>query len=275
MPELPEVETVCAGLNRHLQGATLRDCVLNRANLRFPFPDNLHELLIGATIRRVYRRAKYLLFELGSGHHIIAHLGMSGTMRMEGLDDYVPRKHDHVLWELDDGQLFVFRDPRRFGFMLLAEPEQLQAHPMLAELGPEPLGDDFTSDYLAESFLKRKSEVKVALMDQKLVVGVGNIYASESLFRAGVSPFMPANEAAKQAKKLVVAIQSVLEEAILSGGSSLKDFSGANDELGYFQHAFRVYDRLNQPCFQCDIPVSQSKQSGRSTYFCKQCQSVV
>lgn len=274
MPELPEVETICRGLDAQLRGKQIRDCVLNRADMRFPFPSNMQEVLVGAQIEAVYRRAKYLMFQLDNGHSILAHLGMSGTMRVVDYNDYQPRKHDHVLWELANDRWFIFHDPRRFGFMLVCETGDLAHHPMISQLGPEPLSEDFTETYLLEALSKRKTDIKVALMDQKLVVGVGNIYASEALFHARISPFMPANEAAKQANNIVQSIQSVLHDAIASGGSTLRDYVRSDGDSGYFQHHFAVYDRAEKPCVSCSQPITMQRQSGRSTYFCHKCQNV-
>ena len=275
MPELPEVETIVTGLAQRIEGQQVRDCILNRPNMRFPFPDNLQEVLIGATIEAVSRRAKYLLFRLSNGFTIIGHLGMSGTMRVVRAADYAPRKHDHVIWELENDCFWVFHDPRRFGFLLLEQTDRLGEHPMIRDLGPEPLSDDFSPDYLAGALSKRKTPLKVALMDQKLVVGVGNIYASEALFDAGLSPFMPANQAAKSAAPLLHSVQITLQDAIASGGSTLRDYAQSDGDSGYFQHHFRVYDRADQPCVKCNESIAQSRQAGRSTYFCHKCQSVV
>ncbi len=274
MPELPEVETIVTGLAQRIEGLRVEDCVLNRANMRFPFPDTLQEVLIGATIQAVSRRAKYLLFRLSNGFTIIGHLGMSGTMRVLAAADYEPRKHDHVIWELENGCLWVFHDPRRFGFLLLEQTDKLAGHPMISALGSEPLSAEFTADYLAQALSGRKTPIKVALMDQKLVVGVGNIYASEALFDACLSPFMPANEAAKDAEKLVHSIHITLRDAIASGGSTLRDYARSDGDSGYFQHHFRVYDRADQPCVKCNENIAQSRQAGRSTYFCHKCQCV-
>lgn len=272
MPELPEVETVAAGLSAQLEGDTVRECVLNRSNMRFAFPDDLQEVLSGATLLSITRRAKYLIFNLDNAYCVLAHLGMSGTMRVIEAADYTPRTHDHVLWDMQSDRFFVFNDPRRFGFMLLARTAQLDKHPLIASLGIEPLSPDFTPKALAQLLQKRSSEVKLAIMDQKLVVGVGNIYASEALFRAKIHPQTPAKIAVKQAGSLVAAIQAVLREAIASGGSSLRDYVRSDGDLGYFQHQFAVYGRGGEPCVTCAQPILQLRQGGRSSFLCPSCQ---
>ena len=273
MPELPEVETVVCGLRERMVGREIRSVQLNRPDLRIPFPPFFDEILEGQRITNVTRRAKYMLFHLEDGHQVLAHLGMSGTMRFAMEDEYEPRNHDHVLWELEGGEFFIFRDPRRFGLMTLIEPDQGDVHPLLAHLGPEPLDRDaFTPHYLAEALAKRKSAVKVALMDQELVVGVGNIYASEALFRAGVHPSLSADSQVENADKIVASIREVLAEAIASGGSTLRDYVRSDGDLGYFQHAFRVYDREKQPCMVCGCAISRFVQAGRASYACEVCQ---
>lgn len=270
MPELPEVETVAIGLSRQMAGMQVRDCILNRPNMRFAFPDDLQEKVIGARIESITRRAKYLRFALDNGESLLAHLGMSGTMRVVEAADYAPRKHDHLLFELEDGRLFVFHDPRRFGFMLLES--QSEAQKMLNNLGPEPLSADFSPEYLEKALLKRQMPIKTAIMGQRLVVGVGNIYASEALFRAELSPEMKACDAAPYAGKLHSAIIAVLGEAIASGGSTLRDYVRSDGDLGYFQHHFAVYGRSGEPCLRCKSPIEALRQAGRSTFFCPQCQ---
>lgn len=274
MPELPEVETVVCGLRQQMVGQQIRDVVLNRPDMRFPFPPDFQERLIGARVSDVRRRAKYLLFELDSDDIVLAHLGMSGTMTLRPCLDYVSRKHDHVLWELSDDRFFVFHDPRRFGFMLLTNKKNLSQHPQIAALGPEPLSDAFDAAYLKAALKGRKTAIKPALMDQKLVVGVGNIYASEALFLAGINPFMEAGEAARHAEKIIKMICLVLQEAIASGGSTLRDYVRSDGDMGYFQHHFRVYGRAKEPCEICETMIEKVTQAQRATYFCKQCQKV-
>lgn len=272
MPELPEVETTLRGLVPRLKGRTLREVVLKRRTLRFALPDDFEARLEGRVVTGLRRRAKYLLFDLDSGDVVLAHLGMSGSFRVVEAADYQPKTHDHVLWYLDNDQLCVFHDPRRFGIMDVFSRGQEAEHKLLAHLGPEPLSADFTPEYLATQLAKRSGAVKTVLMDQKLVVGVGNIYASESLFLAGINPSLSSKKAAKKAALLVPAIRQTLEAALRSGGSSLRDFVGADGQGGYFQHHFYVYDREGHPCMQCQTPIKSTTQSGRSTYWCSQCQ---
>lgn len=273
MPELPEVETVVLGLQERMVGREIRSVQLNRPDLRIPFPPFFEETLEGKRITDVTRRAKYMLFHLEGGHKVLAHLGMSGTMRFAREDEYEPRTHDHVLWELEGGEWFVFRDPRRFGLMTLIEPGEEATHPLLSHLGPEPLDmNAFTPKYLAQMLSKRKSAIKVALMDQELVVGVGNIYASEALFRCGIHPAQVASSQSNKADILVTSIREVLGEAIASGGSTLRDYVRSDGDLGYFQHSFRVYDRENQPCVHCQTPITRMVQAGCASYACETCQ---
>lgn len=274
MPELPEVETIARGLDARLAGRRVREVLLNRAGLRVAFPPDLHDILSGARILRVHRRAKYLLFDLDNARTVLAHLGMSGTMLVRPCDAYEPRKHDHMLWGLDDDHWLIFNDPRRFGFVLHHPTARLAGHPRLAGLGAEPLSDGFSAGYLADSLSACRSALKVALMDQKRVVGIGNIYACEALFQAELSPFMPASEASGRADALIAAIRAVLRAALASGGSTLRDYVRSDGQGGYFQHDFAVYGRAQQPCPRCAQPVSQRRLSGRSTFFCAACQKV-
>ena len=275
MPELPEVETVRRGLETALQGATIRKVTLRRKNLRIPFPEDFSATLEGKTIIAIKRRAKYLLFYLGKNDVLIAHLGMSGRFVIPALvagSDARPGLHDHVIIELTDGRSLIYNDPRRFGLMTLAKQSKLNSHPLLSDLGPEPFEKEFSPPYLKQALASRSSPIKTTIMDQKLVVGVGNIYASEALFLAGINPNNPAKTAAFKSVELVAAIRKVLGDAIASGGSSLKDFVQVSGEAGYFQHHFNVYGRAGKPCFTCHTPVGNVRMSGRSTFFCPVCQ---
>ena len=282
MPELPEVETVRRGLAPHLEGARLARVTQNRPDLRFPLPEDFVARLTGATVEALDRRAKYLLARLDTGETLVAHLGMTGRFLVEtapegrfhhaaGNDP----KHTHVVFETDRGARIAFNDARRFGFMELVPTDRLNAHPWFAGMGPEPLGPGFTPRALAAALAGRRQNIKVTLLDQRVVAGLGNIYVSEALHLAGVSPERPAGEVTrKEIDKLVPAIRKTLEAAIEAGGSSLRDYRQADGGLGYFQHSFRVYDREEHPCptSGCTGQVRRMTQGGRSTFFCPVCQ---
>ncbi len=274
MPELPEVETLRRGLVPQLQGQRIRRVQLNRADLRVPFPPDLAEMLTGARINSLTRRAKYLLLHLDNQQVLIIHLGMSGQLTIRPQAGYESRVHDHAVLLLEDGKQLIFNDPRRFGLWARAAEETLGAHPFFVHLGPEPLQETFDAQYLQAALSKRSGPIKPVLMDQKLVVGVGNIYACEALFRSRISPLMPANKALKKSGLLVDSIRAVLTEAIASGGSTLRDYVRSSGDIGYFQHHFRVYGRENLPCEACQQPVRRIVQAGRSTFFCAVCQKV-
>lgn len=272
MPELPEVETVRRGLDNALSGAVISRVELRRKDLRTAFPRNFSKALAGRAIRAVERRAKYLLFRLDSEDIVIAHLGMSGRFLISLTRPKHFSKHDHLVIELSDGRFLIFNDARRFGLVTLTNRSAIKKHPLLNRLGPEPLSEDFSVGYLREKLRARRSPVKTALMDQRLVVGIGNIYASEALFNAGIDPRKPAVDAAGKAPALLKSIHKVLEAAIESGGSSLRDFVTISGKEGYFQHRFQVYGRAGKPCFICRAPIRVIRQSGRSTFFCPRCQ---
>lgn len=282
MPELPEVETVRRGLVPVLQGARLKSVRLNRADLRFPFPEGFVQRLTGAVIEKIERRAKYLLAWLDRGDVLIMHLGMSGRFEIEGRrpGDFHHRvaasaKHAHVVFETEAGDVITFYDPRRFGFMDLASQEKLGQLPWFAAMGPEPLSNAFDDAYLAQAFEGRKQGPKTLLLDQHIVAGIGNIYACEALNRARISPFNPAGGISRaRLDKLAHALKAVLTEAIEAGGSSLRDHARPDGELGYFQHHFRVYDREGEACPNrgCKGVVHRQVQAGRSTFYCPVCQ---
>jgi formamidopyrimidine-DNA glycosylase len=268
MPELPEVETTLRGVSPHLVGRTIREVIVRHKGLRWPVPDTIHELE-GQRVLEGARRGKYLLFKTQPGTLMI-HLGMSGALRVSDAD--TPwRKHDHVAIQLDSGKQLRFHDPRRFGCVLLIDDPA--THPLLAELGPEPLSDDFDAAYLQRELKGKTANIKQAIMDSHLVVGVGNIYACEALFMAGISPKKPAGKVTLTAlKKLVAAIKEVLAASIEMGGTTLRDFLRENGEPGYFKQTLRVYDREDEPCRVCSTPVKRIVQSNRSTFFCPKCQ---
>ncbi len=293
MPELPEVETVRRGLAPYLEGATIEAVRLNRPNLRFPFPADFAQQLTGQTIKSVNRRAKYLLVELTGGTIWLSHLGMTGNFALSDREIEVPSryfsspptgKHDHVEMVLtrsgEAPATLIYSDPRRFGFMDIYSDSA--DCPFLADLGPEPLGNQFTAAHLAARFLKRKTPIKSALLDQRNVAGLGNIYVCEALWRAKIAPQTPAHKlvapnGAPTAKleDLARAIRAVLEAAIAAGGSTLKDFRNSDGQSGYFQHSFDVYDRQDEACRtpNCSGIVARIVQSGRSSFFCPTCQS--
>lgn len=275
MPELPEVETVCRGLAVKLEGRRLRRVVQRRPDLRFPLPTRFAARLQGRRILRVDRRAKYILIHLDDDNVILGHLGMSGSMIAGAAPAMEFDRHDHLIFETDDGTAIRFNDARRFGFMDLVARSELDRHPLLAKLGPEPLSAEFDGAALAAALAGKKTSIKAALIDQQVVAGIGNIYASESLYRAGISPRRLAKTVQGQrAERLAAAIKKVLAEAIAAGGSSLRDFVQTNGELGYFQHRWAVYEREGQPCPGCDCGapatggIRRIVQAGRSTFFC-------
>jgi formamidopyrimidine-DNA glycosylase len=282
LPELPEVETVRRGLIPAMEGQRIVEARANRLDLRWPLPERFAERLTGARVLRLGRRSKYLLVDLDSGETLLIHLGMSGRMLVSGLmlgafhhDHPTPEKHDHVVIDLEGGARVTFNDARRFGAMDLMPTDSAGQHWLLRDLGPEPLGNGFDEVWLTARLKGRRSPIKTALLDQKLVAGLGNIYVSEALHRAGVSPLRQAGRIApRRIAALVPAIRAVLGEAIAAGGSSLRDHRQASGELGYFQHAFRVYDREGAACPKpgCSGTIRRAVQSGRSSFWCPICQ---
>ncbi|WP_299600874.1 bifunctional DNA-formamidopyrimidine glycosylase/DNA-(apurinic or apyrimidinic site) lyase [uncultured Tateyamaria sp.] len=283
MPELPEVETVRRGLAPTMEGAVIARADVNRPDLRWPFPAGMAERLSGQQVLGLRRRSKYILADLASGETLLIHLGMSGRMLVSGdpLGQFVhdhpaPEKHDHVVLHMDNGARITFNDPRRFGAMDLLDTATADQHKLLAVLGPEPLGNAFNEDHLVDAFEGKNTPVKSALLDQRIVAGLGNIYVCEALYRAGISPTRKAGRISKQrVAALVPIIRDVLAEAIEAGGSSLRDFRQADGELGYFQHRFDVYGREGEPCRTpgCSHEVTRIVQSGRSSFYCRSCQS--
>jgi len=291
MPELPEVETVRRGLEPAMEGARFDKVELNRPDLRQPLPKDFIWRLEGKTVTGLGRRAKYLLADLSSGDVLLMHLGMSGSFRVaEEARETMPgqyhherstaRAHDHVIFHMSSGARVTFNDPRRFGLMLLVPRADLSEHPLMREIGPEPLGNAFDAATLAQSCAGKKTSLKAALSDQKVVAGLGNIYVCEALHRARLSPkrsastlAMRSGKPASRAEELTTAIKDVLNDAIRAGGSSLRDHRRTDGELGDFQHNFRVYDREGKPCPRRDGgTVRRIVQAGRSTFFCPVCQ---
>lgn len=270
MPELPEVETTLRGIEPHLAGHKVQDVVIRHPHLRWPVPKNLPQLLRGQVIRKLQRRAKYLLVEFDHGT-LILHLGMSGSLRIlpAGTADV---KHDHFDLVLDNGKLLRLRDPRRFGAVLWHEGD-IADHPLLSQLGPEPLENHFDAKHLYRATRQRSAAIKLVIMDNHVVVGVGNIYANEALFRAGIRPTLAAGKLSQpRCAKLVETIKQVLQEAIAQGGSTLRDFIHSDGSSGYFQQHYFVYGRTGEPCRKCGTPIKQIKQGQRSSFYCPQCQ---
>lgn len=282
MPELPEVETVRRGLLPVMEGARILQAETRREGLRWPFPDRMAERLTGARVDRLGRRSKYLLLDLDTDETLIIHLGMSGRILISGHklgkmhhDHPAPEKHDHVVFDLENGARVTFNDPRRFGAMDLCATSALEDHKLIQVLGPEPLGNRFDAEYLIEAFEGKNTPIKTALLDQGIIAGLGNIYVCEVLFRAGIHPTRKAGRISEdRVASLVPIIRDVLSEAIESGGSSLKDYRQADGDLGYFQHSFRVYGREGERCVNsgCEGEIRRIVQSGRSTFYCAQCQ---
>ena len=282
MPELPEVETVRRGLAPVMEGRTIARAEVNRPDLRWPFPPGMAERLTGATVRALRRRSKYLLADLDTGETLLVHLGMSGRMIVSGrqLGEFhhahaAPEVHDHVVLHLPEDVRITFNDARRFGAMDLMPTDKAEEHWLLRALGPEPLGNALHEDYLVARLKGRSTSIKAALLDQRIVAGLGNIYVCEVLHRAGIHPARKAGRiSAARVASLVPLIRTVLSEAIDAGGSSLRDYRQADGELGYFQHSFQVYDREGAPCLKqgCGGTVRRIVQSGRSSFFCPVCQ---
>jgi formamidopyrimidine-DNA glycosylase len=292
MPELPEVETVRRGLQPAMEGSKILKAEARRKDLRFPFQKDFIKRLEGQTVTGLGRRAKYLMADLTSGDVLVMHLGMSGSFRVvEGGTATTPgqfhyprnedRAHDHVVFHMSSGSAVIFNDPRRFGYMKIIARKALEDEPLLKGLGPEPLGNEFDAAMLAHSCAGKKTSLKAALLDQRVVAGLGNIYVCEALFRSHLSPKRSASTLAdkkeqptEHAKRLVTSIHAVLNQAIKAGGSSLRDHRQTSGELGYFQHSFQVYDREGEKCQSagCGGIVKRFTQNGRSTFWCPKCQ---
>ena len=282
MPELPEVETIMRGISPFLEGATIKRIKLNRADLRWPFPKNFTSRLKEAKVLNLKRRSKYILIDLNTGETLLIHLGMSGKILVSdskiGNYFYEYSKgsdHDHVIFELNDGTKLTYNDPRRFGAMDLAKTDDLNNHKFLEKLGPEPLGNNFNSDYLKTELSKKESPIKNVLLNQSVVAGLGNIYVCEALFMSGISPKKRASKISKiKCEELVRNIRAVLKSAIEAGGSSLKDFTDIQGNSGYFQFEFYVYGRENECCKikNCGRKIKRISQSGRSSFYCPSCQ---
>jgi formamidopyrimidine-DNA glycosylase len=282
MPELPEVETVRRGLEPVMTGQVIASADVRRPDLRWPLPPRMAERLTGARVLSLRRRSKYILADLDRGETLLIHLGMSGRMLVSGAmlgqfhhDHPAPARHDHVVLDMEGGARITFNDARRFGAMDLMPTDTAEAHPLLASLGPEPMGNGFSESYLVARLKGRDTPIKSALLDQKNISGLGNIYVCEVLHRAGIHPGRSAGRvSAVRVASLVPIIREVLAEAIEAGGSSLRDYRQADGELGYFQHRFRVYDREGEACPTpgCTGTIARLVQSGRSSFHCPLCQ---
>jgi formamidopyrimidine-DNA glycosylase len=274
MPELPEVETVMRGLRARLEGRRIVRAVVNRPDMRWPFPSGLTQRLTGATVLSFRRRAKYILMRLSGGDSVLIHLGMSGRIALTPGTPNTATAHEHLVLETDDGWRLGFVDPRRFGSVDLVPTAQEDEHRLLAGMGPEPLDDAFSVAELNAALKGKRTPVKAALLDQRIVAGLGNIYVCEALFRARISPLRLAYTVpGARAARLVPAIKATLTEAVKAGGSSLRDYVQPSGELGYFQHAWKVYGREGEPCEACPgTPkcdgIRRIVQGGRSTFYC-------
>lgn len=267
-----------------MEGKRILRVETRRKDLRFPFPAKFNQRLEGARVKHLGRRAKYLVGALSTGEALIMHLGMTGRFTVTGgkaskrpgkfhHEAGDEEKHDHVVFEMQGGTRITFNDARRFGFMHLWPGDSLEAYPGFEGMGPEPISNEFSGAYLEEAFAGKKTPVKAALLDQRVVAGLGNIYVSEALFRAGVNPRKLAGAIRRdRLERLAVEVRNVIEEAIEAGGSTISDFGTPDGELGYFQHRFRVYDKAGKPCPTCAKPIRRLVQSGRSTFYCASCQ---
>jgi len=282
MPELPEVETVLRGISPILEGNQIDYAQVNRPDLRRPFPKNLAKRLKNRKINFLHRRSKYILIDLSDGETLLMHLGMSGrimiSQKVAGTFHHnktQSQKHDHFVLHLKDNHQLTFNDPRRFGVIDLLRTETLELNSMLSQIGPEPLSNRFNEAYFVSIMRLKKTNIKSALLDQRIVAGLGNIYVCEALFRAGISPKRQALRIShKKLSSLVPIIKEILVEAISSGGSSLRDFRNASGDLGFFQHSFDVYGREDQACYntECDSKIKRIMQAGRSSFYCSNCQ---
>ena len=272
MPELPEVETVRKCLEQQIKGRKILQCQKFRDDLRIPFPDNLIDVCSNSKVNNIMRRSKYLLFDIEKDDYLVIHLGMSGKITF-GDVDYERVKHDHLIFNLEGGGKMIFNDPRRFGLVTLVNRRNFSQHKLFSGLGAEPFDQDFGGNYLKNIFKNKTQPIKLALMDSRNLVGVGNIYAAESLFRSGINPKIAAgNISLKRLEVLAGNIRQVLSEAIESGGSTLRDYVRSDGDIGYFQHKFKVYGRENQACEICGTLIKRIVQQNRSTFYCPNCQ---
>ena len=276
MPELPEVETVRRGLIPVLEGKTIKEIKVYREGLRYPFPPFFTERLKGQLIVNLTRRAKYLLLHLNEGHTLVVHLGMSGRLRIEDTGSFTLQKHDHVVFCNNENKTIAYNDARRFGLMDLVQTTLLNHHPLFKHLGPEPFDDDLIPEVFHDLLKKRQHSIKIALLDQRMIVGIGNIYASEALWGSGIHPLKASRALTlRDAGNLLDHIRKVLQRAIEAGGSTLKDHQQPDGKLGYFQHQFAVYGRHLASCSRegCSGHIKKETLGGRSTFYCDECQN--
>ena len=273
MPELPEVETISQGIKQNILGKKITNIITSNKNLRLPFPKNLSNLS-NQTIVSINRRARYILINITNNQTLLIHLGMSGKILYLSQPPKTPAKHDHFVINFTDQSTIIYNDPRRFGFVDLVDTNKITQHKMIKNLGPEPLTKEFNHKYLWQKLQNKKINIKTAMMDNKIVVGVGNIYINESLFVAKISPLTPARTLSLNCLKILIKnIKNILQKAIKCGGSTLRDYVNLNGDIGNFQFDFKVYGQDNKNCYICSGKIKRIKQNGRSTFYCSNCQS--
>lgn len=273
MPELPEVQTVVNGIFDSIVNQKFSNIDIYRRDLRISVNDKVDKFAVNSEILSVKRRSKYILIYLENSHILIIHLGMSGKLTINESKNYQPLKHDHLVFEISNGKRLVFNDARRFGLVICVTEQEFSKHKLFAKLGVEPLTDNLSVSYLKNKLKNKSLNIKQAIMDANIVVGVGNIYASESLFKAKISPTRPANRLdEKELSTLISEIKEILKLAIKAGGSTLKDFTQSSGQTGYFQFNFNVYGKDGEKCNLCNNKIVRIKQSGRSTFYCEYCQ---
>lgn len=272
MPELPEIETLKCYLEQHILGKKINKVILRRNNLRYPIASDFSQCTINTSIIRVERLAKYLLINLDNEYSLIIHLGMSGRFTVKDAN-HIPLKHDHIIITLDNGSCLVFNDARRFGMIYCCSSNELSKQKFLKNLGKDPMSPEFDTEYLYNNLKTKKMPIKNAIMNNQIAVGVGNIYASESLFKAQINPLLSSNKLNfQQISDLVSAIKEILSEAIKAGGTTLRDFVNGNNAPGYFKQKLQVYGRYNEKCYICNGNIDKIKQAGRTSFFCPNCQ---
>ncbi len=273
MPELPEVETVGRGIHNKIHHKILMRVELRRPDLRFPIPADLPERVQSQKVIRIHRRNKYVLIDLQNNLTVMIHLGMSGRITFQENDHFDREKHDHVLFYFADGSVMVFNDTRRFGMVDYIATDQINTHRLIKNIGLDPFDEKLTPAWLRDKFAAKKTVIKTALLDQRIIAGLGNIYVCEALFRSRIHPLIQAGKLKEEQFPILLQhIRDVLSEAIDAGGSSLKDYVQTSGELGYFQKEFQVYGRAGQDCYICQTPIARVKQAGRSTFYCPHCQ---